>query len=271
MAQWSLHRRFSAGLDPLAFPLLARRAFAIEAVEYVSRFYAERVHDIFFLAELKRRCDGEGVRSVLIMCDDEGALGDPDGGRRTQAVENHLKWIDAALFLGCHSIRVNAASQGARQEQMRLAADGLRRLAELAGKSAINVLVENHGGFSSDASWLADTLRLVDHPRIGALPDFGNFQISETECYDPYEGVRQLMPFAKGVSAKCYDFDTAGNETSLDFPLLLAIVLEAGYDGHIGIEYEGERLSETEGIGAAKALLQRLSGRAAGKPITGTI
>ncbi len=245
--------------DPLDFPAFARRAFDINAVEYVNQFFLGRARDATYLTELKRRADGEGVRSVLIMCDMEGDLGAADDADRTRAVENHHQWVEAAAFLGCHSIRVNARSTGPWNEQMRLAADGLHRLADYGARHEIGVIVENHGGLSSHAGWLSQTLRLADHPNLGSLPDFGNFRITESDLYDPYQGVAQLMPTARGVSAKCYDFDDAtGMETTLDFPRLLGIVAAAGYRGFVGIEYEGRRLGEVEGVRAAKRLLERI-------------
>ncbi|MDQ7040541.1 MAG: sugar phosphate isomerase/epimerase family protein [Rhodothermus sp.] len=259
LAQWSLHRTIFGGkLDALDFPVVARREFGIEAVEYVNQFFFDRARDRAYLGELKRRAEGEGVRSLLIMCDREGRLGDPDPGRRRQAVENHYKWVEAARFLGCHSIRVNAASEGTYEEQQKLAADGLRRLVEFSAEHELNVLVENHGGLSSNGAWLAGVIRLVDHPRCGTLPDFGNWRVDEKSQYDPYQGLAELMPFAKGVSAKSYDFDAEGNETRLDYVRLLRIVRDAGYQGYIGIEYEGNRLEEPAGIRATKALLERV-------------
>ncbi len=259
LAQWSLHRTIFGGkLDALDFPVVARRDFGIEAVEYVNQFFFDRARDRAYLRELKRRAEGEGVRSLLIMCDREGRLGDPDPVRRRQAVENHYKWVEAACFLGCHSIRVNAASEGSYEEQQKLAADGLRQLVAFAAEHELNVLVENHGGFSSNGAWLAGVIRMVDHPRCGTLPDFGNWRVDENTWYDPYRGLAELMPFAKGVSAKSYDFDAEGNETRLDYVRLLRIVRDAGYRGYIGIEYEGDRLDEMEGIRATKALLERV-------------
>ncbi|WP_397547978.1 sugar phosphate isomerase/epimerase family protein [Rhodothermus marinus] len=259
LAEWSLHRAIFGGkLDALDFPVVARREFGIEAVEYVNQFFFDRARDRAYLGELKRRAEGEGVRSLLIMCDREGRLGDPDPARRRQAVENHYKWVEAARFLGCHSIRVNAASEGSYEEQQKLAADGLRQLVEFAAEHELNVLVENHGGLSSNGTWLAGVIRMVDHPRCGTLPDFGNWRIDEDTWYDPYRGLAELMPFAKGVSAKSYDFDAEGNETRLDYVRLLRIVRDAGYRGYIGIEYEGDRLDEMEGIRATKALLERV-------------
>ena len=259
LAEWSLHRAIFGGkLDALDFPVVARREFGIEAVEYVNQFFFDRARDRAYLGELKRRAEGEGVRSLLIMCDREGRLGDPDPARRRQAVENHYKWVEAARFLGCHSIRVNAASEGSYEEQQKLAADGLRQLVEFAAEHELNVLVENHGGLSSNGAWLAGVIRMVDHPRCGTLPDFGNWRVDEDTWYDPYRGLAELMPFAKGVSAKSYDFDAEGNETRLDYVRLLRIVRDAGYRGYIGIEYEGDRLDEMEGIRATKALLERV-------------
>ncbi|MBA7483157.1 hypothetical protein ES707_18668 [subsurface metagenome] len=173
-------------------------------------------------------------------------------------MENHHKWVEAAKFLGCHSIRVNAASAGSYDEQMKLAADGLCRLVEFGDQHDINVIVENHGGLSSNGQWLTGVMKMVDHPRCGTLPDFGNFRISEEEEYDRYKGVEELMPYAKAVSAKSNDFDENGNETATDYLRMMKIVLDAGYRGYVGIEYEGPNLSASEGIIATKKLLERV-------------
>jgi len=259
LAEWSLHRTLQAGaLDNLDFPATARTAYDLDAVEYVNRFFKDRARDTEYLGELKRRADDAGVRSLLIMCDGEGALGDPEAAARTRAVENHYRWVEAAAFLGCHSIRVNAQSNGSPEEQRRLAADGLRRLTEFAAPRQINVIVENHGGLSSNGAWLASVITAVDHPRCGTLPDFGNFRIAGDEWYDRYRGVAELMPFAKAVSAKSHDFDADGNERHTDYRRMLRIVLDAGYRGYVGIEYEGEALPEPEGIRATKGLLERV-------------
>jgi len=258
LAQWSLNRAFRGGtLDAMDFARIARRDFGISAIEYVNQFYMETYTDSV-ATELRRRADGEGVRSVLIMCDREGRLGDPDATVRAKTVSNHHRWVHAAKTLGCHAIRVNAASVGTFEEQQKLAADGLHALAQYADPHGINVIVENHGGLSSNGAWLAGVMKLAAHPRVGTLPDFGNFRISPTEEYDRYKGTEELMPFAKGVSAKALEFDEAGNEKNIDFRRLLAIVKAAGYRGHIGIEYEGRTLPEFEGIRATKALLEKV-------------
>jgi sugar phosphate isomerase/epimerase len=255
LAQWSLHRTLRAGqLDHLDFAKTARQDFGLEAIEYVNSFFKERAGDAAYLAEMNTRAKDHGVYQHLIMCDGEGQLGDPDADKRRQAVENHRKWLDAAKTLGCVAIRVNAASEGTFEEQQKLAADGLRRLCELGDPLGINVIVENHGGLSSHGAWLAGVMKMVNHRRCGTLPDFGNFYE-----YDRYQGVAELMPFARAVSAKSHDFDEQGNETTKDYRRLMKIVTDAGYHSWVGIEYEGKTLSEHEGILATKRLLERVS------------
>ena len=259
LAQWSLHRALFAGeLDTPGFVRAARDEYSIGAVEYVNAFFKDQVKDEKYLAALKKTADDSGVWSLLIMCDGLGRLGDPDPAARTQAIENHRPWLHAAKSLGCHSIRVNAASGGERAEQVRLAADGLRRLSEIGETFQLNVIVENHGGLSSDGSWLAEVMRKVDHPRCGTLPDFGNFHLGDGKCYDRYQGVTELMPHAKAVSAKSHAFDEAGDETQTDYRRMLGIVLEAGYRGYVGIEFEEDKISEPEGIRKTKALLEKV-------------
>ncbi len=218
----------------------------------------DKASDRSYLGELRARATDEGVRFLLIMCDREGDLGAPDPRERAQAVENHKKWVEAARFLGCHSIRVNARSEGTYAEQRERAADGLRRLCELADPHEIDVIVENHGGLSSNGAWLAAVIEAVDHPRCGTLPDFGNFHLGDGTWYDRYQGVAELMPFAKAVSAKTHDFDDEGDCVETDYARMMRIVLDAGYRGFVGIEYEGSGLSEPDGIRATKALLERV-------------
>ncbi|UCC82821.1 MAG: sugar phosphate isomerase/epimerase [Gemmatimonadota bacterium] len=259
LAEWSLHRALYDGeLDNLDFPMLTRVDYGLDAVEYVNSFFKDKAEDSAYLSELKTRADDHGVKSLLIMCDGEGALGDPDDAARTTAVENHYRWVEAAKYLGCHSIRVNARSEGTPDEQRELAVDGLRRLTEFAAQRELNVIVENHGGISSDGAWLSSVMRAVDHPRCGTLPDFGGFRIEEDVWYDRYQGVTELMPFAKAVSAKSHDFDDQGNEIHTDFFRMMRIVLDSGYRGYVGIEYEGSSVSEPEGVHATKALLERV-------------
>lgn len=291
LAQWSLHRKFFGenrlavmeqlggygpymtalrdepekvlvgDLDPLDFASYTREQFDIGAVEYVNQFFLGKARDEVYLAALKQRAEDAGVKSLLIMCDSEGDLGAPDTAARNEAVENHYKWVDAAAFLGCHSIRVNARSDEAlsHEEQADLVVDGLGRLGDYGAAQGIGVIVENHGGTSSNAAWLAGVMTQIGSDNVGTLPDFGNFQISPTEHYDNYLGVKEMMPFAKAVSAKTYAFDPlTGQETTLDYKRLMQAVVDAGYHGYVGIEYEGDGLEEDAGIRATKALLEKV-------------
>jgi L-ribulose-5-phosphate 3-epimerase len=267
LAQWSYNKSFfgRAGAekkDPLKFAEIAK-SHGIMAVEYVNQFYKDKKKDDAYLKDLKKVADDAGVTSVLIMCDDEGNLGNPDEKARTLAVDNHKRWLEWAKFLGCHSIRVNAASDWSKgfDETQKLAADGLRKLCEAADPHGLNVIVENHGGLSSHGGWLAGVMKMVDHKRVGTLPDFGNFNIGKIEgqpgAYDRYKGVDELMPYAKGVSAKSHAFDDKGNETATDYRKMLDIVLNKHkFRGYIGVEFEGGKIGEKEGVDATKKLLE---------------
>ncbi len=260
LAEWSFHKTlFANEMTNLDFPKITRE-LGIDGVEYVNQFFKDKAKDEKYLAELKKIAKNEGVANVLIMCDGEGMVGHPDKTERVKTVENHKKWIDAAAFLGCHSIRVNAGSQGEYEEQQKLAADGLSMLCEYGDTKKINVIVENHGGLSSNGEWLSGVMKMVNHKRVGTLPDFGNFIINRQtgEEFDRYKGVELLMPYAKGVSAKSNSFDASGNETKSDYFRLMKIVKAAGYKGFVGIEYEGSELSEKDGVIATKKLLEKV-------------
>ena len=290
LAQWSLHKSFFGDslqggfgafakalqtdpesllrgkLNPMDFPQIARKQFEVDAIEFVNTFYFNKARNMEFLKDLKGRCDGEGVQPVLIMCDALGDLGELDDQKRKAAVENHHQWVDAAKFLGCHSIRVNAAGKGTAEEVMAAAVDGLGTLTEYGKANGINIIVENHGSHSSNGAWLAEVMKQVNSPYCGTLPDFGNFCITRdtedyTKCleeYDRYKGMEELMPYAKGISAKAHDFDENGNEIHTDFKRMLQIAKDAGYTGYVDIEYEGQGLSEPDGIIATKKLLERV-------------
>lgn len=275
LAQWSLHKAMKAGeLSNRDFAKTAKQDYGIDGIEYVNQLWTdlgkdwmESAKDKAYVAELKKRNDDLGVKSLLIMCDNPGQLGDSDEAKRTTAIEGHYRWVEAAKTLGCHSIRVNARSNTklSPEEQQKLVADGLRRLSEFAAQHGLNVIVENHGGLSSDGKWLTGVMKLVDRKNCGTLPDFGNFRIGEGKEYDRYQGVNELMPFAKGVSAKSHDFDEQGNETHTDFFKMMDIVINKhGYHGYCGIEYEGSKLSEPDGIKATKKLLERVREKMSG-------
>ncbi len=271
LAQWSLHKTiFAQQLDNLDFAAKAR-SFGIGAVEYVNQFFKDKVKDAAYLAEMNKRAADNEVVQLLIMVDGEGGMAETDPKLLAEAIENHKKWVDAAAVLGCHSIRVNAFSSNPNPEEAAKAAvDGLGRLGEYGKQANINVIVENHGGFSSSGAWLSGVMKQINMPNVGTLPDFGNFCIKrdnkggnpwEGECieeYDRYQGIAEMMPFAKGVSAKSNDFDENGNETKTDYRRMLKIVKDAGYTGYVGIEYEGNNASEDEGIALTKALLEKV-------------
>lgn len=269
LAQWSFHRTIRAGkLDNLDFAAKAK-SMGIDGVEYVNQFFKDKAKDKEYLGQMKKRAAESGVKSLLIMIDGEGGLGDPKESERKKAIENHYKWVEAAKFLGCHSIRVNAFGVGTSDEVAKAAVDGLSGVATFAKDFDINVIVENHGSYSSNGKWLSDVMKNVGMPNCGTLPDFGNFCIKRTEAkewkdrkcieeYDRYQGVTELMDYAKAVSAKANEFDADGNDTQTDYLKMMKIVKDAGYKGYVGIEYEGASDDEEAGIMATKKLLEKV-------------
>jgi sugar phosphate isomerase/epimerase len=254
LAEWSFYRSIGKNLmTNLDFPRITKTKYNLDAVEYVSTFFKGKAEDTQYLTSLKDSCTKYGVKSLIIMVDGEGNLADTSAAVRQKAIENHYKWVKAAQFLGCHSIRVNAAGKGTMGQMQAAAIDGLSKLSEYAAKYNINVIVENHGGNSSIGKWLAEIMKTVNRPNCGTLPDLGNFYE-----YDRYAGVKDMMPYAKGVSGKTHDFDQEGNETVIDYAKMLTIISDSGYKGYIDVEYEGNKLSEDEGIKASIALIQKV-------------
>ena len=273
LAQWSMHRMIrEQGADPYNFAAKAKE-WGFDGLEYVSQLYVPELEAAGYSDEAMnafiQKCNDEaekhGVTNVLIMVDREGDLATPDEEERNKAVENHYKWVDAAAAMGCHAIRVNLSGSSDPDEWLASSVAGLSALAGYAKDKNIEVIVENHGGLSSNAAMLAQVMEKVNMENCGTLPDFGNFCIRRNdpsdytkgcaEEYDKYQGVTELMPHAKAVSAKSHDFDSDGNETEIDYVKMLEIVKAAGYTGYIGVEYEGRVLSEEEGIMATKNLL----------------
>lgn len=258
IGQWSFHNALLAGtLAPMEFPKYSAEELGFKAVEYVNTFYRGMVARAGFGAELRQRCEDAGVESVLILCDGEGEVAAADIAARTKAVENHRKWVDLAALLGCHAIRVNLNGSGSADEQRASAIDGMRAMAAVGQAAKIRILAENHGGLSSNGEWMASVMRELDQQWCGTMVDFKNFHIDATTNYDFYKGISEMMPFAKGVSAKSHDFDEAGNETGIDYPRAMALVRAADFRGFIEVEYEGERLSELEGTRRTRDLLLR--------------
>lgn len=261
LAEWSLHRAlFAKQMTNLDFPRVAKEDYGIEAVEYVNQFFKDKARDEGYLKELRKSATDHGVTNVLIMIDGEGDLSSPDASKRNEAVENHKKWVDAAVALSCHAIRVNTGEHYSPTD-VASAAEGCGALAEYGQRNKIHVICENHGGPSSNPDALIALIKAVNSDFFGTLPDFGNFPKKDGQYQiDVYDAIARMMPYAFGVSAKSYDFDDQGRETALDYPRILKIVSDAGYHGHVGIEYEGNRLGEPEGIRATKKLLESLKG-----------
>lgn len=264
LAEWSLQRTlFAKKMTNMDFPAKAKNDFGIHALEYVNQFFKDKAEDKAYLKELKSRTTDLDMENVLIMIDGEGHLADEDDKKRTISIENHYKWVEAAKFMGCHSIRVNAHATSKDPEEGKTAAvDGLSRLTEFAAPHGINIIVENHGGFSSNGAWLSDVMKQVNKPTCGTLPDFGNFCLKSgpdgcVEEYNKYKGVKELMPFAKGVSAKSGSFDADGNETNINYMKMMKIVKKAGYRGYVGIE-SGSPTDEDKAIRLTKALLEKV-------------
>jgi sugar phosphate isomerase/epimerase len=254
LAEWSLNRTLRKGtITNMDFPRIAKETYGLDAVEYVNQFFKDKAEDTEYLTKLKNECEKYGVKSLIIMVDGEGNLADTSQAARTKAVENHYKWVKAAKFLGCHSIRVNAGGRGTMGQMQAAAIDALSRLSAYAADFGINVIVENHGGNSSYGKWLTEIMKAVNKPNCGTLPDLGNFYE-----YDRYKGVTEMMPFAKGVSGKTHDFDENGNETQIDYAKMMKIISDSGFKGYIDVEYEGNKLSEDEGIKATIALLRKV-------------
>ncbi len=274
LAEWSLHRALKAGqIDHLDFPSIAKNEFGISAVEYVNGFFGgskmnfkDAAKDTKYLGELLQRSKDAGVVNHLIMVDEEGSLATPDKNERTTAIDNHKKWIEAAKFLGCRSVRVNLHGKGESAEKKTASIESLSKLGEFAKPMNINVVVENHGSDSSDGQWLSSIMKQINQPNVGTLPDFGNFCISHPwgttqdgcdDLYDRYKGMKELLPFAKGVSAKSYDFDANGEQPMIDYKQMVSLIKTAGYKGYIGIEFEGNKQPEKDGIINTKKLLEK--------------
>ncbi|WGK65952.1 sugar phosphate isomerase/epimerase family protein [Croceiramulus getboli] len=268
LAQWSLHAPMQSGaLSPMHF---AKKAADLnfKGIEYVSQLYTDEIEKLGFqtvVDSLKAESDKHGIENVLIMIDHEGDLAASTQEGRDQAVEFHKKWVDAAQALGCHSVRVNLFGEKDREAWKKASVDGLSKLSAYAKTKNINVLVENHGELSSNAALVVEVIQAVNMDNCGTLPDFGNFCLERedgerwgTPCvkeYPIYQGIQEMMPFAKAVSAKAYNFDTEGQETKLDYQRILQIIKEAGYRGYIGIEYEGDLADPIEGINRTRDLL----------------
>ena len=247
-------------MDPRDIVVKARE-HGLNAVDYSNQLFFGHANDQPYLAELKRRADSEGVKSLLITCGELGRLGDADPTQRAQAIENHVPWLEAAAFLGCHSIRADAYGDGTYLEQMQRTAEGLHALCEKADAIGLDILLENHGESSNNGAWLAMVVESVNHPRLGVLADFGNWFMGgwnndPPRWYDRYQGLRDIAPYTRSVSAKAHGFDENGQEIETDFTEAMRLLLAGGFRGYVSVEYEGDGLTEDEGVAATKRLLE---------------
>jgi L-ribulose-5-phosphate 3-epimerase len=234
LATWSIVRSFRAGIWKLPdVARICREDFGIDGIEYVTSFFEAPVES--YLKRLNKAAADHGIANVLIMVDGEGDMVSRDRSVRMQAAVNHRKWVDVAGVLGCHAIRCNARGAGATPEEdpdaVDRAAEAFGALIEYAEPFGINIVIENHGGISSDPRWLPELMRKVASPHFGTLPDYGNF----AESTDVYEAVRLAMPWAKGVSVKAA-FQPDGSHPQYSLERLLKISKDAGYTGYWGIE-----------------------------------
>ena len=261
LSQISLRRALAAKqFEHLDFPRIARQDYGIEAIELESQFFSDKAKDHDYLVELKRRAEDQGVHILLVKVSDAGALGDADPAKRKLAVENHRPWVEAASALDCHSLAVNADSGGvgSLEDQANRTAEGLIKLSQFGAKNGLNIIIASHEYPSSSPAWVLEVIKKVSLPACGTLPDIGGPDVPGGKPYDHYRGLAELMPFAKAVGANSVDFDSAGNETLTNYARMVRIVVDAGYHGYVGIHYQGERLSESDGIQATKRLLERV-------------
>ena len=276
--------------DLLGFPDLVKNTYGINGAEYWSIPFMGRENDKDFLNDIKRRSDDNGVDNLIILVDDIDiktmqsgpSLASSNKNDRDTAIDYHKKWIDVAKEIGCHSIRVNLKSDESDNKKiLDNSSESISRLIEFSKQDNISIVIENHGGITADADWLVSLIKNVDNKYVGTLPDFGdynfcvdrgalNFDDIGKVCknqYDKYLGVKKLMPYAKGVSAKSHEFGKDGEELSTNYSRMIKIISESNYKGYITIEYEGAMmgmfggegtyLNPHEGILATKKLINK--------------
>ena len=273
LAQWSLHKAIRGGvMSPYLFAEKSKD-LGFTGLEYVNQLYDDVMKSEDksssiknFILKNNQLASDNGMDNVLIMIDEEGDLAVEDEEKRLKSIDNHKLWIDTAAEMNCTSVRLNLYGSKHIETWKALSIDSLSKLGEHAKGTGLNVIVENHGRITSNIPELMNAINGVNMDNVGTLPDFGNFcmadegygSVFDGTCetvYDFYKGVEEMMPKAFAVSAKSNDFDENGDEKTIDYMKMLKIVKSFGYTGYIGVEYEGERLSEVEGIKATRDLL----------------
>lgn len=241
----------SKKLAPLDYPKFAVEKTGIKALEYFNGFFEDKINSAKFLAELKNRCGDLGVENQLILCRSDLALDSADAGQRKGAAALLSRWGAFAKELGCHSIRVDCRSKGNREDVKKQAVDGLHQLCDLLEPMKMNAIVENHGNWSSKGDWVKEVMESVKRDNCGTLPDFGNFK-----GYDKYQGVKDMLPWAKAICAKVHKIKPDGEAAQTDFERMLKIVKEGGFRGYVGIEFEGGA-DPVAGVLGTKRLIEK--------------
>ena len=273
LAQWSLNKAIRGGeMSPYLFAEKSKN-LGFTGLEYVNQLYDDVMKSEDksssiknFILKYNQLASDNGMDNVLIMIDEEGDLAGENEEQRLKSIDNHKLWIDTAAEMNCTSVRLNLYGSKDIETWKALSIDSLSKLGEHAKGTGLNVIVENHGRITSNIPELMNAINGVNMDNVGTLPDFGNFcmadegygSVFDGTCetvYDFYKGVEEMMPKAFAVSAKSNDFDGNGDEKTIDYMKMLKIVKSFGYTGYIGVEYEGKRLSEVEGIKATRDLL----------------
>jgi L-ribulose-5-phosphate 3-epimerase len=238
LAAWSLNRSFFVAQKwkLLDLPRIVRTEFDINGIELVNQFFENPM--MRYLRELKANAAKFGVTFVLIMVDGEGDMIAPDKNERMQAAIAHRKWVDIAHYLGCHAIRCNLGgstrdtSWKTDKDMVSRATESCGNLLEYAKGADLNVVLENHGGASSDADIMVSLMKAINHPNIGTLPDFGNVNPGD----DHADVLRKIAPYAKGISVKASWRPDGTHNPAWDLEKMIRICQEAGYHGFWGIE-----------------------------------
>jgi L-ribulose-5-phosphate 3-epimerase len=244
IAQWALVEEFQKGkLKTLDFPSVARKDFDINGIEFVNTLF--EVPTSGYLNRLKKNAADNGVTMVLIMVDGEGETCTPSREERKQTVINHRKWIDIAQYLGCHAIRTNcrgpAKAMPPKEESLKWSTETYQMMLEYAVPAKISVLIENHGGVSNDADWMAALMKEIDNPYFGSYPDWR----APAADFDNYGFLLKMLPWAQGMSYR-------NQPTEEGTAKLIKLCRDSGYRGWYGIENTGR-----DEIAKGKALLKK--------------
>ncbi len=229
LAQWALVDEVKSGKwKTLDFAKIARNDFGLNGIEFVNTLFEVTTEG--YLKKLRKNADDNGVTMVLIMVDDEGDGCGATKEERNQFAINHRKWIDAAAYLGCKSIRTNCRGpeNADKAEALKWAAESYNMLLEYAVPAKISVLIENHGGVSNDADWMVSLMKEVDNLYFGTYPDWRR----PADNFDNVDYLKKMLPFAGGMSYR--------NQPTEELTAkMIKLAKDSGYRGWYGIESSG--------------------------------